>query len=47
MEHYGYDSQMRRMQERDDIYGRGLSWALDLESQEGAAGVINACRKSR
>ena len=41
--HYGYSQQQNHMRSRPDIYGTGLSWALNLESKEGARGVINAC----
>jgi hypothetical protein len=45
--HYGYYDQMTHMKARDDIYGQGLQWVLDLESKVGEAGVIEACRKTR
>lgn len=45
--HYGYKDQMTHMKSRDDIYGQGLQWVLDLESKVGEAGVIEACRKTR
>jgi hypothetical protein len=45
--YYGYNDQMTRMQARDDIYGQGLHWALGVEVQAGAVGVIEACRRSR
>ncbi|MEW5872092.1 MAG: zinc-binding protein [Chloroflexota bacterium] len=44
--HYGYKRGQERMLARTDIYGRGLKWALDLESNRGPAGVMDACRRS-
>ena len=40
---FGCPQQQNHMRSRTDIYGTGLNWALDLESKEGAPGVINAC----
>jgi hypothetical protein len=45
--HYGYKTQMDRMQAREDIYGQGLQFVLDLELKFGPVGVIDACRRSR
>jgi hypothetical protein len=46
MGHYGYTQSQERMCSRQDIYGRGLRWALEMESQKGFSGVIEACRRS-
>jgi aminopeptidase N len=43
--HYGYGRAQARMRERDDIYGQGLRWALDLEAKQGTAKLIEACRR--
>jgi len=43
--YYGYSQGQKLMRDRDDIYGRGLRWALELESGEGASGVIEACER--
>lgn len=43
--YYGYKSGKERMLAREDVYGQGLDWALKLESEQGTAGVIEACRK--
>jgi hypothetical protein len=34
------------MLERQDIYGQGLRWALQTETQYGVKGLIEACRKA-
>ena len=34
------------MLSRDDLYGQGLRWALDMEKQAGVQGVILACRRA-
>ncbi len=47
LDHYGYKDQMSRMCERKDIYGKGLHMVLEMESTEGVAGVLDACRRSR
>lgn len=39
---YGYTRGQERMLSRQDIYGQGLRWALELEAQSGVQGVINA-----
>ncbi len=44
--HYNYRQGQERMREREDIYGQGLRWALELEKKQGAAGIIAACRNS-
>jgi hypothetical protein len=45
--HYGYERGQERMCARQDIYGQGLKWALELESRQGIAGVIEVCRTLR
>lgn len=42
---YGYKRGQDNMLARDDIYGRGLKWTLNLETEQGTAGVIEACRR--
>jgi len=42
--YYGYPKGQERMRGREDIYGRGLKWALDIEASRGFPGVIEACR---
>jgi hypothetical protein len=44
MEFFGYERGCQRMRERDDVYGQGLRWALDLEARCGAQAVLQACR---
>jgi len=44
--YFGYNSEQKRMRERQDIYGEGLAWALALEEKLGAPGVLEACRHS-
>ena len=44
--YYGYTLGQERMQARQDIYGKGLAWALDIESSQGMSGVLDACRRS-
>jgi len=46
MGYYGYAQGQERMLARQDIYGRGLRWALDIEANHSASGVILACRRS-
>ncbi|MBN1146999.1 MAG: hypothetical protein JXA78_07075 [Anaerolineales bacterium] len=46
MGHYGYTQGQERMLARQDIYGRGLRWALEVEASQSASGVILACRRS-
>lgn len=43
--HYGYHRSQERMLARQDIYGQGLQWALQVEAVHGAAGVLQACRE--
>lgn len=42
---YGYNKGRERMMERNDIYGQGLKWALDIEARQGRDGVLQACRR--
>jgi hypothetical protein len=42
--HYGYVSGQQRLTDRQDLYGDGLRWALDLQTHQGVAGVIQMCR---
>jgi len=44
--YYGYTLGQKRMQARQDIYGRGLAWALEIESSQGMSGVLEVCRRS-
>lgn len=44
--HYRYSRGQGLMLARQDIYGQGLRWALELEAGQGPAAVIEACRKS-
>ncbi len=41
---YGYRNGQERMLARQDIYGQGLKWALDLEQGQGLQTVVQACR---
>jgi hypothetical protein len=43
--HYGYQRGLERMRARQDVYGQGLRWALDLEQHRGAPAVVEACRR--
>lgn len=43
--YYGYSQGQERMLKRDDAYGDGLRWALQMERQLGVAGLIEACRR--
>jgi len=43
LEYYGYSQQQKNMRQRQDLYGNGLNWALDVEKKAGVNGVINAC----
>lgn len=43
---YGFTAQQKLMSSRNDLYGKGLSWALDLERVSGIQAVIMACRKA-
>lgn len=42
--YYGYRNGQERMLARQDRYGQGLKWALDLEQSRGAHTVVEACR---
>ncbi len=43
---YGYSKGQQRMLERQDIYGQGLRWALQIEASQGVSGLIEVCRKT-
>lgn len=43
---YGYPRGQERMLARQDVYGRGLRWALAEEAAHGLPGVIEACRRA-
>ncbi|MFC1878907.1 LIM domain-containing protein [Chloroflexota bacterium] len=42
---YGYTHGQARMKARQDIYGQGLRWALEIETKQGPAGLLEACRQ--
>lgn len=42
---YGYTHQQERMLARQDIYGQGLRWALNIQERTGIAGLLEACRR--
>jgi hypothetical protein len=44
--HYGYIRGQANMLTREDIYGRGLKWALDLQAKHGQQAVIEMCKRS-
>ncbi len=46
MGYFRYSKGQARMLGRNDLYGKGLKWALDLETMSGEGGVIHACRRS-
>ena len=46
MGYFRYTKGQERMLSRDDIYGHGLKWALEIDSKLGESGVIEACRRS-
>ena len=46
MGYFRYSKGQERMLARDDIYGHGLRWALELDSRRGESGVIAACQRS-
>jgi len=46
MGYFLYTKGQERMLARNDIYGHGLKWALELDSRLGESGVIEACRRS-
>jgi len=46
MGYYGLNKGQERMLDRQDIYGQGLRWALELEARQGTNGVVEACRRS-
>lgn len=43
--YYGYQRGQQRMLARDDLYGAGLRWALEVENHAGTVGVIDACQR--
>jgi hypothetical protein len=45
--HYGYTHGQARMEARQDIYGEGLRWALEIEAQNGSDGLLQACRQMK
>jgi len=42
--YYGYRNGQERMLARQDNYGQGLKWAIDLEQNQGLQTVVEACR---
>jgi hypothetical protein len=42
---YGYFHQQQRMQDRQDVYGEGLRWALEIETRQGLPGLIETVRR--
>ena len=42
--YYGYEQKQKQMLSREDVYGSGLNWALELERNGGHNAVIEACR---
>jgi hypothetical protein len=44
--YYGYTQGQEHMLARQDVYGNGLRWALEVEARDGVAGVLQACRRS-
>lgn len=44
---YGYKQQQSQMTQRNDIYGKGLNWALAIDSKYGVEGVIDACLNTK
>jgi hypothetical protein len=47
MGYYGYLHQQRRMQSRQDVYGDGLRWALEIESAHGIPALIETVRRTK
>lgn len=43
---YGYHQKQNQMLSREDLYGSGLKWALELERTDGHDAVIQACREA-
>jgi hypothetical protein len=41
---YGYKERLKKMLDRQDIYGQGLKWAIEMEAHHGKQAVISACR---
>jgi hypothetical protein len=46
MGYFRYTKGQERMLARNDVYGQGLRWALELDSRLGESGVIDSCRRS-
>ena len=44
---FGYPDSQRMMKTREDIYGEGLKWALQVEAAQGVGSVIETCRSTR
>jgi hypothetical protein len=44
--YYDYKKGQQRMLERQDIYGQGLRWALQVEAAQGVSGLLEACRRA-
>lgn len=44
---YGYTRGQARMLARQDIYGNGLRWALDVHQRQGVAAVVAFCRSDQ
>jgi hypothetical protein len=42
--YFGYHDSQERMLARQDDYGQGLKWALNLEQSHGPQSVMEACR---
>lgn len=43
---YGFTAQQKLMRSRNDLYGKGLIWALDLEENSGTQAVVETCSKT-
>lgn len=43
--YYGYSRGQERMLKRDDVYGDGLRWVLQIERQLGVVGLIETCQR--
>jgi hypothetical protein len=43
---YEFRRGQEQMLRRQDLYGQGLRWALEVEAREGVRGVIEACRRA-
>ena len=47
LDYYGYSHNQERMIARQDIYGQGLRWALEIENKYGVEGLLQACRQMK